>query len=108
MNAELAAFLDSLKSGTPPSDATPLLHAVWHGLRGEWEAAHQIAQEDASSEGAWVHAWLHRTEGDFSNARYWCRQGSAGHGRRRSPRGRKGYCRVSTETLINHPSYANS
>jgi len=74
MNAEVAAFLHSLKTGNPPADAVPLLQAVWHGLRGEWEAAHQIAQDDASAEGAWVHAWLHRIEGDLANARYWYRQ----------------------------------
>jgi hypothetical protein len=45
MNAEVAAFLDSLKSGIPPAAAAPILRAVWHGLRGEWEAAHQIAQD---------------------------------------------------------------
>jgi len=40
MNTEVAAFLDSLKTGTPPAAAVPLLRAVWHGLRGEWDAAH--------------------------------------------------------------------
>ena len=74
MNTEVAAFLDSLKTGTPPSPAIPLLRAVWFGLRGEWEAAHQIAQDDASAEGAWVHAWLHRIEGDIANAGYWYRR----------------------------------
>jgi hypothetical protein len=74
MTAEVAAFLDSLKAGAPPAAAGPLLRAVWHGLRGEWEAAHQIAQEDASAEGAWVHAWLHRIEGDAANAGYWYRR----------------------------------
>jgi len=44
------------------------------GLHGEWEAAHQIAQDDTSAEGAWVHAWLHRIEGDLDNARYWYRR----------------------------------
>jgi len=73
MNTEVAAFLDSLKAGTPPA-AVPLLRAVWHGLRGEWEAAHQIAQDDASAEGAWVHAWLHRIDGDAANAGYWYRR----------------------------------
>jgi hypothetical protein len=73
MNTEVAAFLDSLTTGNPPADAVPLLRAVWHGLHGEWEAAHQIAQEDTSAEGAWVHAWLHRMEGDFANANYWYR-----------------------------------
>ena len=73
MNTEVAAFLDSLTTGNPPADAVPLLRAVWHGLHGEREAAHQIAQEDTSAEGAWVHAWLHRMEGDFANANYWYR-----------------------------------
>jgi hypothetical protein len=68
MNAEVAAFLDSVTTGNPPAMASPLLRSVWHGLRGEWEAAHQIAQEDTSAEGAWVHAWLHRIEGDLANA----------------------------------------
>jgi hypothetical protein len=74
MNAEVAAFLDSLSTGNRPAVAVPLLLAVWHGLRGEWEVAHQIAQNDASAEGAWVHGWLHRIEGDFDNARYWYRR----------------------------------
>src|SRR5260370_38790614 len=74
MNTEVAAFLDSLKTGTPPAAAVPLLRAVWHGLRGDWEAAHHIAQDDASAEGAWVHAWLHRIEGDVANAGYWYRR----------------------------------
>jgi hypothetical protein len=74
MNAEVAVFLDTVKNGTPPAVATPLLRAVWYGLRGEWEAAHQIAQDDESAEGAWVHAWLHRIEGDIANAGYWYRR----------------------------------
>jgi len=41
-------FLDNVKTGNPPAVAIPLLRAVWHGLRGEWEAAHHIAQEDTS------------------------------------------------------------
>jgi hypothetical protein len=74
MNVEVATFLDSLETGNPPANAVPLLRAVWHGLRGEWEAAHRIAQDDASAEGSWVHAWLHRMEDDLTNARYWYRQ----------------------------------
>ena len=74
MDTEVAAFLDSVKTGTPSAIAHPLLRAVWLGLRGEWDSAHQIAQEDASLDGAWVHAWLHRIEGDLANAQYWYRQ----------------------------------
>lgn len=67
------AFLSSLRQPEPPSGAQPLLLAVWHGLRGEWEASHNIAQDDNSADGAWVHAWLHRIEGDLANAGYWYR-----------------------------------
>lgn len=70
----LDAFLDSLNTGIPPASASPLQRAVWHGLRGEWEAAHRIAQDDDSAEGAWVHGWLHRIEGDLDNAGYWYRR----------------------------------
>jgi hypothetical protein len=73
MKTKLAAFLHSVTTGNPPAVAVPLLRAVWHGLRGEWGAAHKIAQDDSTAEGAWVHAWLHRMEGDSVNARYWYR-----------------------------------
>ena len=59
------------RSGNEPPGLTPALRALWHEARGQWEAAHQIAQEDDSRDAAWVHAYLHRKEGDVSNARYW-------------------------------------
>jgi len=68
------AFLDSLDQASPPADVCGLLVAVWHGLRGEWELAHKIAQDDPTADGAWVHAWLHRIEGDLANAAYWYRR----------------------------------
>lgn len=68
------AFLDSLEQPAPPARVTGLLAAVWHGLRGEWDAAHEIAQDDHTANGAWVHAWLHRIEGDLGNAGYWYRR----------------------------------
>lgn len=74
METALQAFLAGVRTGEPPIAGLSLLKAVWHGLRGEWDAAHEIAQEDDSPEGAWVHAWLHRIEGDPSNAAYWYRQ----------------------------------
>ncbi|MDB5437994.1 MAG: hypothetical protein JWM33_421 [Caulobacteraceae bacterium] len=67
-------FLDSLDQPAPPPEVSGLLLAVWHGLRGEWDAAHNIAQDDDSAQGAWVHAWLHRIEGDLGNAGYWYRR----------------------------------
>jgi hypothetical protein len=64
-------FILSLDGDAPPSFATPMLRAVWHGLRGDWDAAHDLAQAQDDPEGAWVHAWLHRIEGDLANATYW-------------------------------------
>lgn len=56
---------------TPPADASAALQAVWHDIHGDWERAHQCAQEDEGAAGSWVHAYLHRKEGDLANARYW-------------------------------------
>ena len=67
------AFVLSLDCGEPPPFATPMLRAIWHGLRGEWDTAHELAQAQDDAEGAWVHAWLHRIEGDLGNAEYWYR-----------------------------------
>jgi hypothetical protein len=50
------------------------LRALWFAGRAEWEQAHEIAQDDESREGAWVHAYLHRAEGDTNNANYWYRR----------------------------------
>jgi hypothetical protein len=58
-------------SQNEPAGLTRPLRAMWHDARDDWEAAHRIAQDDESREAAWVHAYLHRREGDISNARYW-------------------------------------
>ncbi len=50
------------------------LRALWLAGRGEWQQAHEVAQSDGSKDGAWVHAYLHRIEGDVTNANYWYRQ----------------------------------
>jgi hypothetical protein len=67
----LKEFEASLTSDRPPPSSPPPLQALWHDRRGDWDRAHQIAQEIETSDGAWVHAYLHRKEGDLSNARYW-------------------------------------
>lgn len=54
-----------------PPDVSPLLQALWYDARGDWDRAHRIAQDLATPEAAWVHAYLHRREGDRGNARYW-------------------------------------
>ena len=55
----------------PPSNASGALHALWHDARGDWDQAHTCAQEDGGADSAWVHAYLHRKEGDLANAGYW-------------------------------------
>jgi len=63
----------SLRSKEPPPRLAPLIMALWLDGRGDWNGAHEAAQNVDGSEGAWVHAYLHRKEGDTSNARYWYR-----------------------------------
>jgi hypothetical protein len=74
MTDPIDSFALSLDREEPPAFATPMLRAVWHGLRGDWHAAHELAQAQDDAEGAWVHAWLHRIEGDEGNAAYWYRR----------------------------------
>ena len=74
MTDPINAFVLSLDRGEPPPFATPMLRAIWHGLRGDWDAAHELAQAQDDAQGAWVHAWLHRIEGDLGNADYWYRR----------------------------------
>lgn len=54
-----------------PSETSAALRALWLDAQGDWEAAHTLAQEAGGREGAWVHAYLHRKEGDEMNAGYW-------------------------------------
>ena len=70
----LDTFKDSLATETPPTDLSPELQALWHDGKGDWDAAHRCVQSDESGAGAWVHAYLHRKEGDQSNAAYWYRR----------------------------------
>jgi hypothetical protein len=69
----LAEFKASLSGEAPPALAPPLL-GLWYDARGDWDKAHQTVQNDDSPESAWVHAYLHRKEGDLSNAHYWYRR----------------------------------
>lgn len=66
-----ADFQASLQHDAPPAGLSPALAALWHDGRGDWEQAHRCVQDDASAEAAWVHAYLHRKEGDAGNAAYW-------------------------------------
>jgi len=65
------SFEDFVGAAAPPAGVGPALQALWHDLRGDWDRAHVLAQEEAGRDGAWVHAYLHRKEGDEMNAGYW-------------------------------------
>jgi hypothetical protein len=72
----LTEFEASVATGTAPAALPPVLLALWHDARGDWEAAHEVAQDVPDPDGAWVHAYLHRKEGDAGNAAYWYRRAS--------------------------------
>ena len=71
---DLADFEASIQGAAPPAGVHGALEALWHERRGDWDRAHEIAQDIAGTDGSWVHAYLHRREGDQSNAAYWYRQ----------------------------------
>ncbi|GAB5561329.1 MAG: hypothetical protein SynsKO_29760 [Synoicihabitans sp.] len=63
--------LEEFKSLTAVDELDLALQALWQDRQGDWNRAHDLAQEADSSEGDWVHAYLHRKEGDIGNAGYW-------------------------------------
>lgn len=70
----LAEFKAATADSRPPAGVGAALMALWQDARGDWDAAHTTAQEIAGTSGAWVHAYLHRKEGDIGNAGYWYRR----------------------------------
>ena len=67
----LADFHLSLEQAVPSAGLSLALQSLWFAANGDWNKAHELAQEDGGAAGAWVHAYLHRQEGDEANARYW-------------------------------------
>ena len=70
----MAEFKASLSGAAPAPDLAAPLAALWWAAKGNWDQAHGIAQDEAGADGAWVHAYLHRVEGDLGNAGYWYRR----------------------------------
>lgn len=71
---DVAEFKASLAAAKPPQDLGLALTALWWDAKGDWKAAHEQVQRDEGNPACdWVHAYLHRKEGDSSNARYWYR-----------------------------------
>jgi hypothetical protein len=65
------SFEEFITAPAVPATAGPALAALWHDAHGDWARAHELAQQDEGPAGSWVHAYLHRREGDAANARYW-------------------------------------
>jgi hypothetical protein len=74
MGMGLDDFRDSLSRTAAPEGLGSLLCALWYDAKGDWSRAHQIVQDEEGRDAAWVHAYLHRKEGDLSNASYWYRR----------------------------------
>jgi hypothetical protein len=75
----LDQFRESLQQAAPPATLPPLLTALWWEAKGDWNQAHEIAQAENGADAAWVHAYLHRKEGDEGNAGYWYGQARQPH-----------------------------
>jgi hypothetical protein len=70
----MADFKASLSGAAPAPDLDPPVAALWWAARGQWDEAHKLVQDEAGTDSAWVHAYLHRVEGDLGNAGYWYRR----------------------------------
>jgi hypothetical protein len=69
-----AEFQTSLTVKSAPRGIAPALAALWWARKGDWDKAHKIVMDESSRDAAWVHAYLHRVEGDAGNAAYWYRE----------------------------------
>ena len=67
-------FMQSISLENPPGGLSPLLLALWYDAKGNWEIGHDTISEIESRDAAWIHAYLHRKEGDLWNADYWYRR----------------------------------
>lgn len=78
MSSALQSFEQAIAAGPPPADLSPPLRALWLDARGDWNAAHQcvdtLDQPGVDAGAMWVHAYMHRKEGDLWNAGYWYRR----------------------------------
>jgi hypothetical protein len=71
---KMADLKSPLANAAPEAGLAAPLAALWWAAKGDWDAAHKIVQDESDANSAWVHAYLHRVEGDLGNAGYWYRQ----------------------------------
>jgi hypothetical protein len=67
----LPNFKRTLSANNPPADLSVYLKALWYEAKDQWDKAHQLIQDLPDKNASWIHAYLHRKEGDTSNADYW-------------------------------------
>ena len=67
----IAQFKQSLSGTAPPSGLSAYLNSLWYDAKGDWNQSHNIIQDIEDKSAAWIHAYLHRKEGDTWNADYW-------------------------------------
>lgn len=67
----MKSFNESLLQEAPPADFSPILKSLWYDAKGDWDQAHTQVDQLSGLDAAWVHAYLHRKEGDIWNADYW-------------------------------------
>lgn len=67
-------FKSTLQKSEPPTEWPETLKSLWYAANGDWKASHDIAQDLKNDMGSWIHAYLHRKEGDVFNAGYWYRR----------------------------------
>ncbi len=72
MNLEI--FKETLNRALAPADLPVYLKALWWDAKGDWDTAHELIQDVNDEKAAWIHAYLHRAEGDLANADYWYRR----------------------------------
>ena len=71
---DLETLKETLAGSAPPDGLSLAARALWWEAKGEWAKAHECAQQQDDATGNWVHAYLHRREGDLANAGYWYRR----------------------------------
>ncbi|MEZ2414036.1 hypothetical protein ACA086_03670 [Muriicola sp. E247] len=64
-------FEFSLDADQPPLNWPKTLQSLWWDAKGDWDKAHDIVDQLNTPEATWIHAYLHRKEGDLWNAGYW-------------------------------------
>ena len=61
-------------ASSPPANLSGYLQSLWYDAKGDWNRSHEIIQDIEDKTAAWIHAYLHRKEGDIGNADYWYRR----------------------------------